>query len=70
MYKVDAHNHPDFCNVNFEKAIANMDELGIAKMVMLSWENPWNENYMWSKGTFPSPLNNDVPVSVERCLDF
>ncbi len=70
MFKIDAHNHPDFNKYNFERFIANMDELGIDKAVLLTWENPWDENYMSNMTGCPSPLCGDVPVPFERVLNF
>jgi len=70
MYKIDAHNHPDFCNMNFEKSIENMNQNGIDKTILLSWENPWDENYMSNKTSCPSPLSYDVPVPFECCLNY
>lgn len=70
MFKIDAHNHPDFCRMNFEKHIKNMDEYGIDKTCLLSWENPWDENYMSNMTGCPSPLYDNVPIPFERCLDY
>lgn len=70
MYKIDAHNHPDIGNMNFKKFVKNMEETGISKACLLSWENPWDENYLSSMSTTASPLNIDYPVPFERCLDY
>jgi len=35
VHKIDAHNYPDFCGMDFEKQIANMDVLGIDKACLL-----------------------------------
>lgn len=70
MFKTDAHSHPDFNGMSFKKYIKNMDEAGIDKACLLSWENPWDENYMSGMAACPSPLCDSVPVPFERCLDY
>lgn len=66
MLKIDAHNHPDFSEYGFEKIIENMNELGIDKAVLLSWESPWEENFMGER----SPLCEKSPIPFERCLSY
>lgn len=70
MYKIDAHYHPDFLRLNFEKTVQNMDMYGIDKAVLLSWENNWDENVASNKGVCPSLFDEDVPVAFSRCLDY
>ena len=70
MLKIDAHSHPDFNNCNFKKQIANMDELGIEKAILLTWEAPWEENCMSNMTICPSPMYSNMPIPFERCLDF
>ena len=40
---IDIHNHPDYCGYTFDKFIKNIDEYGIDKTWLLSWETPRNE---------------------------
>lgn len=35
---IDIHNHPNWHGVNIDNLVANMDELGIEKTWLLSWE--------------------------------
>lgn len=70
MFKIDAHNHPDFHGYNHEKILANMEQNGINKTILLTWESPWDENSLRGKSLCPSPLCEDVPVSLNRCLDY
>lgn len=65
MYKIDAHNHPDF-GLDFEKQIANMDELGISKACLLSIEGPWDEHGPSSA----CPISNEYVLPLERCLYY
>ena len=68
MYKIDAHNHPDFLKKNYAAILADMDEKGINKCCLLSWENPWVENYLFNLNSCPSPLSPNVAIPFERCL--
>ena len=40
---IDAHNHPDWHGHNLEAFLANMDQFGIDKTWILSWEAPEDE---------------------------
>ena len=68
MFKIDAHNHPEFHKKNADAILADMDEKGIDKLCLLSWENPWYENYLSNMNSSPSPLSPNVPIPFERCL--
>jgi len=72
MIKIDAHNHPDFLGMGIQKFIANMDENGIDKTVLLTDEKPWEEIYMNELGVNPSPLaaSEEHCIPFNRCLDF
>lgn len=70
MLKIDAHNHPDFCGMSFEKLLANMDENGIEKVCLFPLESPWEENYIGAMAKFGSPLSAEVPIPFSRCLAF
>ncbi len=69
MVKIDAHNHPDFMKMNYAAILQDMETRGIDKICLLSWENPWHENYQRNMTVCPSPLNGNVAVPFERCLD-
>lgn len=70
MYKIDAHNHPDFHSRNFERLIANMDEYGIAKTALLTWDAPMDEAAPHNIDVISSPLCEDTVIPFERCLDY
>jgi len=40
---IDCHNHPNWNGVDIDKLVKNMDECGIAKTWLLSWEIPETE---------------------------
>ncbi|MBR2926502.1 MAG: amidohydrolase family protein [Clostridia bacterium] len=40
---IDAHNHPDWLNCDFDAFIRNMNECGIDKTWLLTWEMPMTE---------------------------
>lgn len=69
MKKIDAHNHPDYHGRTWSDIVRDMDELGIEKTCLLSWENPWDENYMPTLGVFASPMSSKCPVPFDRCYD-
>lgn len=70
MHIIDAHNHPDFGGMDFKKIIANMDENGIAKTCLLSWESPTVDNRGSDLTATPSPIDDSVAISFERCLAY
>ena len=40
---IDAHNHPDWHGHNLDRFLQNMDEHGIDRTWLLSWESPVDE---------------------------
>ena len=68
MFKIDVHNHPDYHNKNWAAILADMDEKGIHKTCLLSWENPWHENYPSNRTACPFSLSEHVPIPFARCL--
>ena len=70
MRKIDAHSHPDFCNVTFEGVLRDMEENGIEKICLLSWENPLDENYPGFRQTTPSAVDDSVQIPFHRCLSY
>ena len=71
MYKIDAHNHPDYIYMNYEKYIEDMDKVGIDKVCLLAWEAPTIENDAvdYIKAT-PTPINDQITIPFERCLSY
>lgn len=65
---LDIHNHPDFHGCDFDAVLANMDQYGISKTCILSWECPPDE---WDPGaaTVVSPLY-DCPAPLSLCLSY
>ena len=70
MYKIDGHSHPDFHHTSFEEFLDNMEENGISKSCIMTWENPWEENHMSNKTACPSPLCSQVPIDFSRVLAY
>jgi len=70
MYKIDAHNHADYHGRNFERHIADMDEKGIAKTWLLSWECPadeWDPNTIYA---FSLGKDGTSPVPFMQCWEY
>jgi predicted TIM-barrel fold metal-dependent hydrolase len=66
---IDIHNHPDWYGYTVNKFIANMDQYGIDKTCLLSWEAPrieWNPKTV---AVFPD-TDERGPVSFNRCVAF
>lgn len=71
---IDAHNHPDWYGYSAERLLANMDEHGISKTWILTWECPPDEydpNYL---AVCPGGPDGPIPLScalpyVERHPD-
>ncbi len=68
---IDAHNHADWCGYDLNKFIANMDEYGIDKTWLLSWECPESEY----DPVYNHRVNIDAteylgPISFARCLSY
>lgn len=66
--RIDAHNHPDYQNKSFDAVIENMNQNGIDKTCLLSWENPLDEND--PRYYYPSPVCDTVTIPFTRCVDF
>ncbi len=66
---IDAHNHPDWHGHDLKKFIANMDEYGIDKAWILSWECPRDEfDPVFSHAVVSSDLYG--PISFARCRSY
>ncbi|MBO6052574.1 MAG: amidohydrolase family protein [Clostridia bacterium] len=71
MIKIDAHNHPDYHGRNFERHIADMDEKGMAKTWLLTWECPpgeYDPSTIWAFATAMG--EGDVPASLRLCWEY
>ncbi|MEG2570217.1 MAG: amidohydrolase family protein, partial [Clostridia bacterium] len=67
---IDDHNHPDWCEHNLDKFIANMDKYGIDKTWLLSWEAPHDEYdpiYLARTPIMSAPWG---PIPFERCISY
>ena len=65
---IDAHNHPDWHGHNLDRFLQNMDEHGIDKTWLLSWECPVDE---YSPGFYRVSLcDQGDPVPFSRCLHY
>ncbi len=65
MFKIDAHNHPDYHGRNFARFLADMDEKGIAKTWLLTWECPPGEYDPATIWAFATAMGDrDVPVPL------
>jgi hypothetical protein len=70
---IDAHNHPDWHKHDFEKFIANMDQNGIDKTWLLSWETPYGDYDPETAYVLPSGIlhgERSVPIPFSHCLAY
>jgi predicted TIM-barrel fold metal-dependent hydrolase len=65
---IDAHNHPDWHGHDFRKFIQNMDEYGITKTWLLTWEAPADEYDPSYYAVIPTEGPGPIPFS--RCLRY
>jgi len=60
MRIIDAHNHPDWHGYDLKKFIANMDQYGIERTWLLTWECPDDEyghgSYAFYRGEEGGPM--------------
>lgn len=70
MLKIDAHNHPDYHGMNFERFIADADACGIDKTILLSWEAPASDYDPMNLPYFGSAYDSRVITPFSRCWDF
>lgn len=68
MYKIDAHNHPDYHGYNLKKHLENMDECGINKTWLISWEAPEGEYDPMAIHAFSLPADERFPMPFSRCI--
>jgi predicted TIM-barrel fold metal-dependent hydrolase len=69
---IDAHNHPDWHGHNLARYLANMDQYGIARTWLFTWESPRDEYDPAYGYICPSDLfNRDIgPIGFDRCLAY
>lgn len=71
---IDAHNHADWHGHDLNAFLANMDQYGIDKTWILTWESPEDEyspHYHTVLGSRAvDPGANGSPVPFARCLDY
>ncbi len=65
---IDAHNHADWLGYSFQKTIDNMNESGIDKAILLSWDCPADEydpeaNHLYN-------VDGPGPISLQSCLSY
>ena len=67
----DAHNHPDWHGHDLKSFLANMDQYGIARCWILSWEAPPAECAPSYANVTPGQLHGDnVLIPFHRCLHY
>lgn len=65
---IDAHNHPDWHGYNLTRLLGNMDQYGIDKTWLLSWESPDDEYDPTYNYTSLRDARGPIPFS--RCLHY
>ena len=72
MTIVDAHNHPGWHGMDFDRLIGNMDENGIDRTWLLSWECPWDEYDHEFDDVLPASGSNDGagPIPYGLCREY
>ena len=69
MYKIDAHNHPNYMGNDWRAIIRNMDECGIARTCLLAWEAPLDENPARNLEATTGALFGDTVIPFAQCLE-
>lgn len=67
---IDAHNHPDWHGHDLDKFVANMDQYGIDKTWILSWESPIDEYDPVFLNVLPPGLESESAIPFSRCLSY
>ncbi len=72
MQKIDAHNHPDWYDHDFERFVANMDRYGISRTWLLSWECGADEYEPCYRKVTPGPLRglSEGPIPFSCCIPY
>jgi predicted TIM-barrel fold metal-dependent hydrolase len=66
---IDAHNHPDWCKHDLNRYLQNMDQYGIEKTWLLSWECPEDE-YAPAYNNYTPLFGARGPIPFERCVSY
>ena len=66
---IDAHNHPDWCNHDLTKFLANMKQFHIDVTWLLSWECPTDEYAPQYNCRVPL-VGPGGPIPFARCLSY
>lgn len=64
---IDDHNHPDWVGCNLDRFLANMEECGIDRTWLLTWEAPPDE---YSPGAGVPAFGPGGPIPFARCLSY
>jgi len=67
---IDAHNHPDWHGHDLDRFLVNMDQHGIAKTWLLSWECPPDEYDPVHYGLLSPAGSSGSPLPFDRCLSY
>ena len=72
MKIIDAHNHPDWHGCDLAHFLRDMDEKGIDKCWLLSWESPRSEYHDGTPSVVPGPLLGTTtgPIPFARCVSY
>ncbi len=69
MRIIDAHNHPDWHGHNLERFLRNMEQYGIEKTWLFSWECPADEHDPQYSNVFLKDPQG-YPIPFARCLAY
>ena len=70
---IDGHNHPNWQGFSYERFIRDMDENGIDKTCIISWETPENEHIIgqtWLVSDYLSTGGEPVPAPFSQCIEY
>ncbi len=70
MYKIDAHNHPDYFWMDFDGMIKNMDQYGIAKTCLMPVEMPVDEARPECYRLHAYPLDDQTTTPFSRVINY
>ncbi|MDD3119740.1 MAG: amidohydrolase family protein [Victivallales bacterium] len=69
---IDAHNHPDWHGHDWSRFVANMEQFGIARTWLLSWECRADEYDPGYRRAIPAAVLGSAtgPIPFHRCLYY